>query len=430
MRLILITSLFLAYAISLTSASILLPDGIEVETVAFNHYAFEVEGITANITILKLNPCSDNIPDLSGILPLVTYAGCDYTHFFTPLINANPIAIIFTTGGIRQAGWFTSSQTEIDSLEYPIYEMSGYHASKVQNDSSITLGVTHNNYREFFDSPGLIILNVIIALLGLASLILTLYKLILFCKYRPFTWKSLPHINLSLLLCFFILVTAWMVDPLYVRRYFTFLESEMFMTIATPLLMVTCCIIALFWLQVVNKVMATTALKGKHYYLCVGISTGISVLTVILGILKSVRKIEIFGVQLVIFIFFIGISVIYIVAGAKLLVSLKRSKGIRASKEANYRRVATGFLLCSLSSIGYIGAGLATLLASFSIRPAYTSVVSTLLVNFFAILLGLFQVIFTRTPTDETSTSRDSKSREMKRRQSMIKTESGPSRNL
>lgn len=402
------------------TGSAIYPSGNSIDSVPFNSYASSVIGNTYSVRVLKINPCIDDIPDLGDSIPLVTYRGCEYDQFFAKLVAANPPAILFTMGGVKLAGWFTSSQEVIDSVQHPIYEISGYYVRNITDNTTITIEPTDNTFVEFFHSPGAIIFNIIIGLTALTGFILAIHKFVLYCRFRPFTSKSLPHINLLILLGFFVLVITWLIDPLYARRYYTFLQSEMLMTIATPLLMVSCCFIALFWLQVVNKVMVTAAWKGKYYYLCIGISITISVLTVILGILKSIRLIEIFAVQLVIFAFFIGVAITYIIAGIKLLKSLTRSSKMKASKVDNYKRVAAGFILCSLSSIGYIASGLGTLVGSFGPRPSYASVIPTMFVNFFAILLAFFQVIFLKTPTSEVSTSLESKSKGRMSRQHSI----------
>jgi hypothetical protein len=395
----------------LVQGSVIYPAGTKIDSIPFNSYAKLVDGNTYSVMRLQINPCFEEIPDLNGSIPLVTYSGCEYNQFFQRLIDADPGVILFTTGGVRQAGWFTNSQDAINSIEYPIIDISGYNARLIDSNSTITIELTENEFETFFKSPGAIILNIIMGGLAVASLGLAIHKFIIYCRFRPFTAKSLSHINLLVLIVFLVLVICWLVDPLYARRYYNFLESEMFMTIATPLLMNSCCFIALFWLQVVNRVMVTSAWKGKYYYLCIILSVGISVLTVILGILKSLRLIEVFGVQLVIFIFFIGVAIIYIVAGSRLVSSLRRSNNTKSSKVNSYRRVAIGFILCSLSCVGYIAAGLGTLIGSFSPRPPYASVVPTMFVNFFAILLAFFQIVFLKIPTSGKSSSVDSNKR-------------------
>ncbi len=393
------------FTVHIVGASILHPEAVYVETVPLSNPGHLAKfNASIPVQILQVNPCAGDVPFIPDIVPLLYYSGCDYDVFFAPVIRAGYTVILYTQGTTQQAGWFTSSQRVIDSLEVPIYEISGIYLNLFHDNSSIWIEPASNPYDEIFRSAWFMSLNVIIGFCSLVGLVLSVFKFGVYCRYRTFNLRSLPHINTLTLICYFGFECAYMIDPTYAHRLYNFFESGIIVTISIPLLMCSCCFTALFWLQVVNRVMTSNLWRGKYYIICVSISVGITVITILLGGLASGMIITAFAALIIILAFFLGMSITYIVAGIKVLQAIRRTKDIKQTRARSGMYIAIGFVLCSACSLGYFATGILNMSNPLTYKPPYSIIVSGLLMQFFGILHGLFQIIFLKTPkSDKTS---------------------------
>lgn len=386
----------LLYLASSYKASILLPDNVWIDSVSLN-------GIIAtqyqiDVIVLNLDPCRDEIVFYPNVTPLVYYSNCNYNDFFLPLIRAGYKTILFTQGTMQEAGWFIDTLTIDNEINSSIFEISGIYTSLISNDSQIVLEVTHNNYRELFDSPWFLAFNIILGLIFVGGLILTIVKFVSYCKYRSFNKKSLPHVNGIVLICYFILTCIYIVDPAYSRLLYNFTFSGIIITVSIPLLMMSCCFTALFWLQLVNDIVNTNVWKGKYYIICVVLSITVTSITIILGVLSSCYILSPMGPLVIIFSFFLAMSITYTIAGIKLLRIIYSSTNISQRKASNYRRIASGFVLCSICGIGYLICGLLNISTPFVRKSPYEVVIPAILMQVCGVLHGICQMLFLRTP--------------------------------
>ena len=413
--------LLLMFSLAITCrASILLPDNIDIDSVPLT---FDVNISTPTpVIILKIDPCTcvfsnthqlyncpTPIPFFNNTIPLLFYGACEYDAFFSPIIDAGYTTILFTQGTAQQAGWFTSSKEVINKLTVPIYEVSGIYVSYFTTNTSIILQGTVNVYEELFQSAWFTAFQVIIGAVILFSLSLTLYKFIAYCRYRVFHYKSLPHVNAITLICYFLLLCAYIVDPAYSRHFYSFFAGGLIITISIPLLMISCCLTALFWLQIVNEVVNNLLWKGKYYIICIVLSITVTVITMLLGILASFRTVSTIIVLVIIFTFFLAMSIVYVIAGIKLLKAVHGTKNIKQSKANNYRRIAAGFVLCSGCSFLYLVMGVVNLTTPFVPKPPYSVILSAIFMQFFGVLNGMFQILFLKTPKSNKLSSIQSK---------------------
>lgn len=385
------------------NASTLLPDNIWIDSVTLNNISPLRSQF--NITILTIDPCRDIISFYPNTIPLVYYGNCDYDSFFLPLANAGYEVILFTVGTVQEAGWFTDSITTINRITVPVYEITGTYASLITNGSSIVLEATPNNYRKMFDSMWFLAFNILLGVMFLGGFVLTLSKFIIYCRYKEFHIKSLPHLNCLVMLCYFVLACIYIIDPAYARLFYNFTFAGILITVSVPLLMISCCFTALFWLQIVNDVVSSSLWKGKYYIICVVSCVTVTVVTIILGVLASCRILPIIGALVIIYVFFVAMSITYIIAGVKLLRALNNSSSIKQSKANNYRRIASGFVLCSACGAAYLTCGLMNMSTPFVVKPTYGVVLPAIFMQVFGVLNGIFQMVFLRTPKNKNSLS-------------------------
>jgi hypothetical protein len=327
------------------------------------------------------------------------------------LVEAGYKIILFTQGTMQEAGWFTDSVATINSINVPVFEISGMYASLISNTSTIYLEATPNRYRELFDSQWFLAFNIIMGAIFMIGLILTLIKFIAYCRYRTFHRKSLPHVNGIVLLCYFLLTCIYIIDPAYARLMYNFTFAGIIITVSIPLLMMSCCFTALFWLQIVNDVVNSSLWKGKYYIICVVLCVTVTSITIILGVLASCRMLSIIGALVIIYVFFLSMSITYIIAGVKLLRAIRNSAGVKQRKASNYRRIASGFVLCSACGIGYLICGLINMSTPFVRKAPYEVIIPAILMQTFGVLHGICQMIFLKTPKSKPSmTSKRSRS--------------------
>lgn len=369
----------------LVSGSVILPD-TSIETISLNSYAYSTEGLVGKVI---LSAHLEKLQIENDSIILVLCGRCDNLDFLDAYIAKKPLSILYYNKSSRKAGWFMSSREVINNVKYSVYEITGEDATSISTGTLIRLTANENKYTIFFDSLGMMLLNLIMGFVTSFGLILGFYKLLVFCRRKKFSSASIIHLGIAFLLVSFILMGVYLVDPLFARKFYTYRESEGLIIIFSGFLAVSTSIIDLFWLRKIDKAMTNVPWRSLHYYLFVSMASGVSVIILVLGFINLYRTLPVLDIAILANIFFLLLGSAEGAFAIKLLVRLKSRQDLPRDKVLIYRKLGIEMVLSGIVCIGYMVSGMVVMSIPY-VSPQ--RLIANFLVHIFAALIGAFHI--------------------------------------